>query len=130
MTQQEIVDKVYKTFVTDKNKASVYNNMCVYGEPDTVGCAVACLCDKKTRIKLRKFELSDINSDTSVKSAYEKGCLPKSIGKHIGLLTDIQGWHDAAAENSKTLNLSTVEKKSKFMALCKMHNLKYPGDNR
>lgn len=105
MTKEQIINTIYETFVVGKApQCKKIKGACEYGDPDnSVGCAVACLMDYDTRIKLHDFEVNydtqsrDIDDEelgTGVVVAMEAGLIPLEWLDHQDLLVELQSWHD------------------------------------
>ena len=131
MTKQQMVDKVYEVFITNKTKASIKGDLCQYGDPDkSAGCAVACLVSHKTRSSLHELESSGEYpcNGLTVDNYKVKALLPKKLLLNLPLLSSLQFWHDQADAKHKRLN--TRERIDAFKHLCEDYGLKFPGDRR
>jgi hypothetical protein len=95
MTQQEAFNHVWKTFIIEGAPRSANSWACVYGHPDKIGCAIACLCPPDVRQQLYKSELGDQSGD--VETMYGRGIdFPKVLGLDLEFLHDLQNCHDNA----------------------------------
>jgi hypothetical protein len=59
MTSQDAFNKVWETFVVDQAPQSLTGSSCVYGPPETIGCAIACLLPYRLRGWVHKWENSN-----------------------------------------------------------------------
>jgi hypothetical protein len=95
MTRQEALNRVWQVFVVDKAPQSKSPEGCEYGDPDkTVGCAVACLCDRETRLKLREWELA-LDFECTGIGAFDGTILSGEVEENEkNFLTILQSIHD------------------------------------
>jgi hypothetical protein len=99
MTAQQIFDKVWQTFVVEKAPKSVNEaGKCVYGHPDTIGCAVACLMPRETRQALYEYENKTTSLSVTLLSREIPGEYPAWVDDNIILLRSLQSVHDNSSD--------------------------------
>lgn len=97
MEAQEIFDRVWKWFVTDRNPRGVSGNgyTCIYrGDRDPqspIRCAIGCL--------LEDAEYDSCFEENRVGTLFRKGLLPERFNTHEELLRNLQVEHDGCAHS-------------------------------
>jgi hypothetical protein len=88
-TNQTAFNRVWATFMIGKAPKSTVGDQCVYGAPDTVGCAIACLLSPESRALTASYNgsVSSLCVDRPSVDEELNGC-------DLGLLMRLQAAHD------------------------------------
>lgn len=97
MTNQEVLDRVWDVFVTNKAKKCVNSyGKCSYGPPGTTGCAIGCCLPDNLRQEVYDFEMAHTLSSVStlMKAIPAVSCLFADCSP--AFLIELQSWHDTS----------------------------------